>query len=232
MPLRKWIKSANFAIEGILHGARTQRHVRYHFYAAAAVLIGSYALGVTKTEFLVIALAVIIVLAAEMLNSAVEAVVDILSPAQSEKARQAKDIAAGAVLIAAFGSVVVGYIILFPYLGDIFRKGPHITKHPGEEIAVIAFIIVLILVVLIKAFSGKGHPLSGGMPSGHSALAFSIWMSVTMTTGNVFASVLCLVLSVAIAQSRITTRAHSPLEVVVGGALGAAVTFILFLLFS
>lgn len=232
MPLRKWIKSANFAIEGILHAARTQRHLRYHFYAATVVLIGSYVLGVSKTEFLIIAIAVIVVLAAELLNSAVETMVDLLSPGHNEKAGQAKDIAAGAVLITAFGSAVIGYIILFPHLRDFLEKGPRISKHPGEEIAVVAFIVVLILVVLLKAILGKGHPLAGGMPSGHSALAFSVWVSVTMTTGNVLASALCLVLSVAIAQSRVTTKAHSPLEVAMGGALGAAVTFLLFLVFS
>ena len=62
MPLRKWIKSADFAIEGILHAARTQRHLRYHFYSATAVLLVSYVLGVTRTEFMIISLSVIAVL--------------------------------------------------------------------------------------------------------------------------------------------------------------------------
>jgi len=83
MPLRQWIKSANHAIEGILHSAKTQRHVRYHFLSAAAVLFLSYLLGVSVTEFIVISLAVILVLLAEMLNSAIETVVDILSPEYS-----------------------------------------------------------------------------------------------------------------------------------------------------
>ncbi len=80
MPLRRWLKSANFAIEGILHGARTQRHLRYHFISAAVVLIMSYVLGVTRLEFILLSLAVILVLSAEMLNSAVEAIVDLVSP--------------------------------------------------------------------------------------------------------------------------------------------------------
>jgi len=232
VPLRQWIRSANFAIEGILHASKTQRHLRYHFYAAALALMGSYALGVTKVEFLVISLSVITVLAAEMLNTAVESMVDILSPEQSEKARAAKDIAAGAVLIAAFGAAVIGWIVLFPYIRVMFERGPYIATRSNEEIAVIAFVLVLILVVLMKGYLGRGHPLSGGMPSGHSALAFSVWMSVTLGTGSPFASVLCFVLALAIAQSRLATRVHRPWEVVLGGVLGAAVTLILFLLFS
>jgi len=87
MPLRRWIKSANFAIEGILHAAKNQRHLRYHFFSAAFILFLGYLLGVTRTEFVIISLAVILVISAEMLNSAVEVVVDILSPEYSEKAR-------------------------------------------------------------------------------------------------------------------------------------------------
>ncbi len=232
MPLRQWLKSANFAIEGILHGARTQRHMRYHFISATAVLIASYVLGVTPLEFIVLSLAVILVLSAEMLNSAVEAIVDLLSPGYTEKARIAKDIAAGAVFISAFGAAVIGYLILFPYIKNIFYEGLHVAKHSSEDISLIAFILVLILVIITKTYFGKGHPLLGGMPSGHAALAFSVWVSVTYTTENFLASVLCFVLAVLLAQSRVAEKVHTPWEVVAGALMGATLTFLLFRLFS
>ena len=232
MPLRKWLKSTNFAIEGILQGAKTQRHLRYHFFTAAFILVLSYVLGITRMEFIMISLAVILVISAEMLNSAVEAVVDILSPQYSEKARTAKDIAAGAVLITAFGAAVLGYIILFPYLKSFFTEGFIIARHSGEEIALMAFILVMILVVITKSHFGKGHPLQGGMPSGHSALAFSVWVSITYLTANFIVSLLCFVLAVWIAISRITIRAHNSWEVILGALMGATVTFLLFRLFS
>lgn len=232
MPLRQWLKSANFAIEGILHGARTQRHLRYHFYSAAIVLVGSYAVGVSRIEFLLISLAVILVLSAEMLNSAVETVVDLLSPEFSEKARVAKDIAAGAVLITAFGAAVIGYIVLFPHVETFFDKGFHIAKHSDGAISLIALIVVMISVVIAKSHFGKGHPLSGGFPSGHAALAFAIWMSITCITENFLISVLCFILAVAIAQSRVAVKVHSPWEVIAGALMGSALTFLLFTLFS
>ena len=232
MPLRQWLKSANFAIEGILHGARTQRHLRYHFISAAAVLIVSYVLGVSRLEFILLSLAVILVLSAEMLNSAVEAVVDLLSPDYTEKARIAKDIAAGAVFITAFGAAVLGYVILFPYVKKIFYDGFHVARHSKEDISLISFILMLIFVIIAKTYFVKGHPLKGGMPSGHSALAFSVWVSVTYTTENFLASLLCFVLAALIAQSRVTTRVHNQWEVVAGALMGAALTFLLFKLFS
>ncbi len=139
MPVKRWLRSTNYAIEGILYAAKTQRHLRYHFFCAAAVLLFSYILGVSRTEFLIIALSVIAILLAEMFNTAVEVIVDIISPDHSEKARIAKDIAAGAVLITAFGVAIIGYIILFPYLRNAFDQGLHITKHSDEEVALIAF---------------------------------------------------------------------------------------------
>jgi len=232
MPFRHWLKSANFAIEGILQGARTQKHMRYHFFSAATVLVMSYVLGVTRMEFILLALAVILVISAEMLNSAIEAVVDLLSPAYAEKARIAKDIAAGAVFVTAFGSAVLGYVILFPYVRAIFYDGFHVTQHTKEDISLIAFILVLIFVIISKTYFGKGQPLSGGMPSGHSALAFSVWVSVTYTTGNFLASLLCFVLAVLLAQSRVAVKVHSPWEVVAGALMGATITFLLFTLFS
>jgi len=229
---RKWWRSANFAIEGILHAAKTQKHLRYHYFSAAAVLLLSYVLGVSRMEFLIIALSVIAVLLAEMFNTAIETLVDMVSPEQSEKARVAKDISAGAVLVTACGVAIIGYIILFPYLREAFDTGISITKHSKEEIALIAFIIVLILVIITKAYFGKGLPLSGGMPSGHSALAFSAWIATTYITENFVASLLSFAIAVIIAQSRVGIRAHTIWEVVLGSLMGASVTFLLFRIFS
>lgn len=231
MPLRQWLRSANFAIEGILQGARTQRHLRYHFISAVVVLIMSYVLGATRQEFILLSLGVILVLSAEMLNSAIEAVVDLISPGYTEKARIAKDIAAGAVFITAFGAAVLGYVILFPYIKKIFYEGFHVAKHTSEDISLISFILVLISVIITKTYFGKGHPLRGGMPSGHSALAFSVWVSITYATGNFFASSLCFILAAVIAQSRVAVKVHSPWEVVAGALMGSTLTFLLFKLF-
>jgi diacylglycerol kinase (ATP) len=231
MPFRKWFDSANNAIEGVLYAAKTQRHLRYHLYSAVTVLILSYFLGVQRHDFLIIAATVILVLLAEMMNTAIEFLVDMVSPDYSEKARIAKDVAAGAVLITAFGAVVIGYIILFPYVRDAFDSGVYIAKHSSNEIALISLIIVLILVVMLKARFGKGHPLRGGMPSGHSALAFALWSALTLITQNFSASLIGFVLAAIVAQSRIAIKVHTPLEVLTGALLGMGVTLLLFVVF-
>jgi diacylglycerol kinase (ATP) len=232
MPLKRWIRSANFAIEGILHAAKTQRHVRYHFYSAAAVLMLSYLLGITRTELLIVALAVITVLLAELLNTSIETVVDLFSPEHCEEARIAKDVAAGAVLVTAVGAAVIGYVILSPPLFRSLREGFHVAKHPGEEISVAAFVLVLILVVILKAYFGKGTPLRGGLPSGHAALAFSAWAAISFSTGNPLAITFGFLLASGVAASRVTSGVHTIAEVVAGGVMGAVITFLLFRIFS
>ena len=229
--MRKFIESVNNAIEGILHAAKTQRHLRYHLYAAAGILLVVYVLDIDRTDFLIISIAVILVLLSEMINTAVEYVVNMLSPEFSERARIAKDIAAGAVFITACGAVLIGYILLSPYFGKLFRTGLYGAKYESGEVAVLSIIVVLISIVVLKSYFGKGHPLRGGMPSGHAAFAFSVWVAVTYMTENFYASLFCFILAVIIAWSRVTTRAHRPLEVVVGAILGAGITFLLFKIF-
>lgn len=231
MPLRKWVESANYAIEGILHAVKTQRHLRYHLCTALLILLLSLFLGISQFEFIAIAIIVIIVLGVEMLNTAVEATVDILFKEYDTRAKIIKDIAAGAVLIVSIGAVVVGYIIFLPYFKKTFSNGLKIAKHAGEDIAIIALVVVLILVIITKTFFGRGLPLRGGMPSGHTAIAFSVWVAVTFISEAFLPSFLIFILAVLIAQSRVTVGIHSPWEVVLGALLGSIVTFFLFKVF-
>jgi len=232
MPLRRWIKSTNHAIEGILHAAKTQRHMRYHFYTAILILIVSFSIGISWAEVVILITLSIIVLSVEMLNSALETITDILFREYDEKAKRIKDMAAGAVLITAIGAAVIGFVILFEPVKNFFYNGLNIAKHAKSDVAVVSLIVVLIMVVLTKSFFGKGQPLRGGMPSGHAAIAFSMWVAVTMISESFVPSLLVFIMAVVIAQSRVSTGAHKPLEVVVGALLGITVTFTLFKIFS
>ena len=231
MPLRRWFESANYAINGILHASKTQLHMRYHLYAVILVLILSFLLGIKRGEFLVLVVLAIIVITTEMINTAIEEITNVLFKEYDEKAKTIKDVAAGAVFITALGAAVTGYIILFRPLKGLFLDGIHIAYNSEENIAVIALIIVLVLVVVSKAYFGRGLPLEGGMPSGHAALSFSVWVAVTLISGNFVVSLLVLILAVSIAQSRLYVGVHTAWEVILGALLGMAVTFLLFKLF-
>lgn len=232
MKPKTWFQSANLAIEGIIYAVKTQRHMRYHFYAALAALILSLVLDISRTEFLLLCMAIILVLVSEMLNTAIETVVDLISEEFHPLAKIAKDIAAGVVLIASVGALTLGYLILYPaFLAAISERHWHLRKVPNDIIAFAALAVVIILIVIIKAFVGRGEPLRGGMPSGHAAVSFSVWVVALYLTNSVPVIVLTFLLAAMVSWSRWSSGIHRPLEVLAGVFIGTSVTLLLFWLF-
>ena len=108
--------SFRHAFAGLWHALRTQRNVRIHAIAAVVVLGLGLALRLTPLELALLAIAIAIVLVAELLNTAIEATVDLAAPYIDPLARVAKDAAAAAVLLAAVAAVVIGALVLGPHL--------------------------------------------------------------------------------------------------------------------
>ncbi|HBT47344.1 MAG TPA: diacylglycerol kinase [Peptococcaceae bacterium] len=104
------------AFSGLLFALRTQSNMAVHLSAAVAALALAYYLEVRDWEWVALVLTITLVLAAEMFNTAVEAVVNLYSPQYHPLARVAKDVAAGAVLVTALGAVIVGMLIFLPKL--------------------------------------------------------------------------------------------------------------------
>jgi undecaprenol kinase len=113
---RRLVRSFAWAIEGIVYTVNTQRNMQIHVIIAAFVLVAAWWLEISRSEFLLILLAMTLVFVLEIVNTAIEAVVDLASPDWHAKAKIAKDAAAGAVLIAAMMSIVIGLIVFAPPL--------------------------------------------------------------------------------------------------------------------
>lgn len=108
--------SFRYAFEGIAYLFRTQRNAQIHAAVSFVIVLLGAAFQISRTEWLAIVLAIMIVLGAEGANTAIEAAVDLASPAYHPLAKIAKDVAAGTVLLAALGAVIVGAIIFLPRL--------------------------------------------------------------------------------------------------------------------
>ncbi len=111
---RKRILSFKYAFNGIIKLFITQHNSRIHLFITILVIIAGFLLNISKTEWLLVFLAVGFVFTAELFNSALESIVDLVSPEYQKKAEDAKDYAAGAVLIAAIASAIVGLIVFIP----------------------------------------------------------------------------------------------------------------------
>jgi len=232
MKPNNWYESLNCAIEGILHAAKTQRNMKYHFIAAVAVLTVSLFLPISMLEFVVLALSITLVLFAEMINTSIEYTIDLIHEQYHPLARIVKDAAAGAVLIASLGSMVMGYLILSKPVYAYLTQGIEIVKRAPDQITIIAIVVAVILVVLVKARTGRGRPLYGGMPSGHAAVSFSVWTAVSLITMDPFITLITLLLALMASNSRIVMGIHSAKEVVLGGILGCLITLLFFQIFG
>jgi diacylglycerol kinase (ATP) len=229
------IDSFNFAFEGIIHVLRHERNLRIHFAIALGVIVAAVAFDVTRIELIALLLAIAFVLIAEMMNSAVEAAVDFLSPDLHPVAKIAKDVAAGAVLIASVTAVAVGYLV---FSGTVADRSSHFLdrlSHAPADLTLVALVATIILVIAAKALTGTGTSLRGGLPSGHAAVAFAGWMAATLVLHNsahrFLISSLTFIMALLVAQTRVESGVHSAVEVTIGGVLGAVVTLTFFQLF-
>jgi diacylglycerol kinase (ATP) len=225
------IESFNYAIEGVIHVLRTQRNMRIHFAVAVAVIVGAVAVGVSKIELIALLLAIAFVLVAEMINTAIEGAIDAATTSFDPMAKLAKDIAAGAVLIASVNAVAVGYLVFAGKAADKTARVLDKLRNAPAEITVVALVLTVIVVIATKAYTGRGTPLRGGLPSGHAAVAFAGWMAATYIVGDshrFVVSALTFIMALLVAQTRVESGVHSTLEVAYGGALGALVTLSVF----
>ena len=233
MKPKRWIDKANVAIEGIIYSVKTQRHMRYHLVAALVVLLVGLMVNVSRIELILLCMAIVLVLVTEMLNTALEVAIDMIAEGFHPKAKVAKDIAAGVVVMASIGALTLAYLILYPALREALETGSWgLRRAPHDVIAFVSLAVVVILVVFIKALLGKGEPLRGGMPSGHAAVSFSIWVATVYLSGSLPIMVLIFILASMVSWSRWSSGIHKPREVLIGALLGAGVTLLLFLLFS
>ncbi|MGI8973878.1 MAG: diacylglycerol kinase [Gaiella sp.] len=230
------LESFNYAIEGIIHVLRTQRNMRIHFVIAVGVLVAALAFDVSRLELIALLIAIAFVLIAEMINTAVEATVDVASTSFDPMAKLAKDIGAGAVLIAALTAVAVGYLV---FSGQVAEESSNLLDKLSEapaELTLVALVLTVAVVIGLKALSGRGSPLRGGWPSGHAAVAFAGWMAVTLvlddTEHRFLVSSLAFIMALLVAQARVESGVHSTVEVASGGLLGGLLTLVVFQGFS
>ena len=113
--LKKQLRSFGYAWKGIQSCVGKEQNLSFHLIAAMAVIIAGIVLGITRTEWIIVVMCIGTVIAAELFNTAIEKLVDLVSPERHPVAGRVKDIAAGAVLICAVAAAIIGLIIFIPY---------------------------------------------------------------------------------------------------------------------
>lgn len=228
MWLTKLIHSFRYALEGLKYTLVTQRNMRIHFLTALGVLLLSLYLPLRKTDVLLLFIAIALVVVAELFNTVVEVVVDMITKEYHPLAKVAKDVAAGAVLLSAGLAVVVGASIFYPYL-DLL-KFPYFEEGAvPPNIGMVAILVFdFFLTLLLK---GWFHRIERDQwePSMTTSIAFCIATSVALMTRHLFIALLVYLLAALLVGTRLRIKTRrSP--ILIGALLGTAVAFVGFIL--
>jgi diacylglycerol kinase (ATP) len=214
--------SFRHAVEGIAHAFRTQRNMQFHLIAFGVIFLAGMMLRLPRVEMLALVFACALVLMAEMFNTAVEATIDMITESYHPAAKYAKDVAAGAVLIAALTAAMVGAVVFWGAIQPASFQ-PRLAQQPTVPVFFGAFLLVLLLVLFGKIVGRKGTLLQGGVISGHSAIAFFIAGVIFFIVPYPIVGLLAIALAAMVAQSRVETGVHTIREVVVGAITALAI---------
>lgn len=227
------VSSFNSAFRGLIYVLKVERNFRIHIGFAVAVIIGSLFWGLPLTEFLILILVVTLVLIAEITNTLIEMFVDTFVQEYTINAKRIKDVGASLVLIATCSACIIGYLVLAKHFPQGWRSSFENIANSPWYITFIILLLVLSITILLKVILKKEALLSGGMPSIHSGLSFSIWTIVSFLTFKEYplVSLLVFLLAFWVAQSRILRKIHTIEEVTIGGFVGILITVTVFQIF-
>ena len=223
------------ATNGIIYSATTQRNIRIQLVLAVIVMVLSLFYGLNTAEFLCLLFAVFLVIFAELINAAIETVVDLFVDVYHPKAEISKDVAAGAVVLAACNALVVGYFIFFKeenlkaISDSIFNN---MVKSP-MHLAFVAIMLVVIAVISMKAGCSKkterGELVKEGfVPSGQSAIAFAALTAIWLNSKDIVTFTLALILSILVVENRVGSNARTKAEIVFGACMGVLIVLLIY----
>jgi diacylglycerol kinase (ATP) len=222
--------SVKNAIEGIIHVFRTQRHMRFHFVTATFIVLAGALMQLRREQWVLLYFAMALVFITEILNTAIEACVDLFTETYHPLARIAKDIAAGAVLVATALATLVALLVFFNPENYQSLFGVSVIDRPMDpfQVGVSGMVLLVLLTVISKTLGNKGTFLSGGVVSGHAALGFYLATSVFFVSNQMPAAFLAMCCAALVAQSRVQARIHTTQEVVWGAFLGVSVPTVMY----
>jgi len=222
-----WVNAFN----GIIYATTTQVNIRKQLLIAVIVMLVSLLFNLTRAEFLCLMFTVILIILAEMFNTAIETVVDLYTDLYHPKAKIAKDVAAGGVVITAVNALIVAYFLFFDKISDIGLNFIRNLANSPVHMAFIGIFLIIILVVSLKAASStKKHKLlkNGFAPSGQAAMAFGATTIIWLSTTDIVVLTLSFVMAILVCVTRIESKKKTLKEVLFGALTGISVIALLY----
>ncbi|MBN2407299.1 MAG: diacylglycerol kinase [Elusimicrobia bacterium] len=225
------VKSFDYALRGLVYAVKTQRNMRIHLITAVLVIIVSLFLNLSRTEMIAIIFAISLVLITEILNTSSELMVNLITDRHHPLAKIIKDMSAGAVLFSSICAILVGYMVFIKQeVLEVLERSIVIEKISSFPPYISAAIIFLVIVIslFIKSLKGENISIIGGMPSIHTAVAFSLASIAYLISGNIYVCLITALLAGLVGQARISAGVHNIWEVIAGALIGIFLTVIIF----
>lgn len=220
MEIAKLLKSFRYALEGLKYVVITQQNMRIHFLAALGVLLFSLCLPLSKLELFMLFISITLVLFAELINTSIETIVDMVTEEFHPLAKIAKDVAAGAVFLTASLAIIVGASIFFPYLHLLHGRLSAHSIYPASYGITAIVIFDFFLTFLVKAWFTKRSPK--WEPSLMLSLAGCVATLIILVIWQISITLLVLFLTGVTIYSRVQQTSNLP-SLFFGGAIGVFV---------
>lgn len=231
---KNFIQSVNNAVNGIIYCATTQTNITKQLILGTIVMILSLFYNFTTAEFLCLTFAVFFVIFAELINTAIETLVDLYVDVYHPKAKIAKDVGAGAVVLTAINAIIVAYFLFFRetelsiMANSIFNQVVTSRRH----LVFVAIILTIIAILAVKSIFKK-REISKGinqrtfLPSGQSALAFALLTAIWINSKNLIVFCLALLLSLMVVGNRLNDNKTWG-EVLFGSFMGVLIVILVY----
>lgn len=231
---RNFIQACSNAVNGIVYCATTQTNIRKQLILGTIVMILSLFYNFTTAEFLILTFAVFFVIFAEMVNTALETIVDLYVDVYHPKAKIVKDVGAGAVVLTAINAIIVAYFLFFreTQIAEISGSVFNTMMSSPTHLTFVGIILTIIAILVMKAMvnrkkSIKEQATSTFNPSGQSALAFAILTAIWINSQNAIVFCLGLVLSILVVGNRMNDK-KSFAEVLFGSFMGMLIVLLVY----
>ena len=216
---RDFLQACSNAVNGIVYSATTQTNIRKQLIIGFVTMVLSLFYNFTTSEFLCLTMSIFFVIFAELVNTAIETVVDLLVDVYHPKAK---------IVLAAINAIVVLYFLFFKEakLVDMSNSLLNHISSTNSHIAFVGIIITGIVIIGVKAYT-EGKKFKTGetsrfIPSGQAAIAFAILSSIWLNTKNLFVFALALILSIMLLGNRMKDR-RTFAEVLFGASMGVLI---------
>lgn len=219
------------AISGVIYATTTQKNIKIQLVVAVIVMILSLFMNFTRAEFLCLVFSIMLVMIMELINTAIETVVDLYTDIYHPKAKIAKDVGAGAVLLAAINSVIVGYFLFFDKIGEYGTNILEVVVNSPIHLVFVSLILAVIAIVAIQAACSKNKYKVFNkrfIPSGHSAIGFALSTAIWLNTSDIVIFIPSLILSLLIAENRIEANKKNLAEVIFGACSGILIVLLVY----